>query len=206
MKNFLLFCTVFLCFPIRGKSDCTIDNINSINGPLNMASLNAVGQQFTACETGFIESIELQIDFDVSTTTPKTGDVDFYLVSGDGSNIGIGSPLQTFTNITDGIISLQLTHKFVVKSGQMYAFAVGGADLAAITLDMMPNSSTADTGALIGFDATNVFSTQTPSDLYFAVTIGVEQIPTLSDWCLLIFGLLVLNLGIYLVQQRIIVT
>lgn len=202
MKQLLFVLLTFFLLPTSGKSNCTIDNNNEINGDTPTAGLKIIGQQFIACETGFVESIELQIDFDITSTTLTTGNLDFYIQAGNGSTITVGTPHQVFNNISDGPITLQLATPFAVTKGQHYAFAVGGSNIQAITFDMNPNNSSADVLFAFEIDNADTFDEQMPSDLYFAVNISVPFIPTLSQWGLLVLGLLVLNLSVHIIQRK----
>ena len=110
--------------------ECSIENANDPNGGFPFGT-DLVGQQFLACDDGFIESIEVQT---------SGGNLDLYLVTGNGSAITYGVPLQSFSGTPSGLVKLELTNPFPVNDGQLYAFAIGG--MSTITLDMSPTSGT----------------------------------------------------------------
>lgn len=206
MKYFLLILISILIFPFisQGTSICTIDNTMDPNGPITVMPAGAlVGQQFVACETGSLAFIKLDVKF----KTVAGGAIDLYLVNGTGATISAGSPLKTFTGLSDGMQTLNLSGgQFIVQEGERYAFALGGAQVDQITLDMTPVGAPANPNLPDGLFAFAIsggtFSEQMPTDLFFSVGISFTPIPTLSQWGLLILGLLVLNLGSFVIRRE----
>lgn len=206
MRHFLQ--TFLLTFLVPALSyantTCTIDNAMNPNGPLTVMPANAlVGQQFVACETGSIITIKINVKF----KTAAGGAVDLYLATGNGSTIQAGSPLMTFSGLSDGMQTFTLNKgQFLVQKGGRYAFAVGGAQIDQVTLDMTPVGTPANPNLPDGLFSFSInggtFSEQMPSDLFFAVGIDFSIVPTMSQWGLMIFGLLTLNLGVFFIRRK----
>lgn len=202
---FIVFITIFLPYSSQAAT-CNVDNTISPNGPLSIPAGAIFGQQFIACETGTIDAIKVQIKFQ----TAVGGAVDLYLVEGNGSTITVGSPLKTFAGQTDGLLTLTLDpSSFSVTQGNAYAFGIGGADIDQVTLDMSPVGAPANPDLPNGLFAFGIiggtFSEQMPSDLLFAVSVNFTPpapIPTMSEWGLMIFGLVVLNLGVLGIRRK----
>jgi len=190
--------------PVSIYADCTIDNTKNPSGTTLLGS-SLAGQQFIACETGTITSIQVKT---------SGGNVELYLIEGDGEDIVYGVPYQKFSNQASGLITLDLTVPFPISIDSLYAFAVGGVD--SVTFDMQPVGFPARPDLPNGqfsFEITdqNDFDEIVPSDLVFGITSislpppprVVSLVPTLSTWSLLIFGLLLLNLSLILIQNAI---
>lgn len=202
----IIFIHICFCFSIGLRADiCTLDNTNHLNGPL-LSMGGIVGQQFIACETGTIDAI---------TINTSGGNIDLYLTTGNGSLITSGTVFESFAAQPAGRTTLRLSKSFAVQAGTPYAFGVSGP--TTIRLDNMPigepgNNTDPNGLFLFGIDAGGTFVENRPSDLFFAINIAFTpisaisiptiSIPTISEWGLLIFGLVILNVGSFLVIKK----
>ena len=160
------------------------------------------GQTFVATSTGTITAITIKMNAGNS----YTGGMTLWLgvEPGDGNKIG-GTPYQTFTidvaKVT-GITTINLATPFSVIQGNTYRmeFAPVGATNAAfdandITLSPMLEAYSDGVRTDNGNYTTN-------RDFNFSITIEhVQDIPTFSQWSLLVFSLLILNLGLSLIYH-----
>ena len=192
--------------PLYTYATCKVDNTATPNGSVNTMTNFLAGQQFLACETNDLLSVQVQ--------TVSGGTIDLYLVAGDGNAINYGTPYQTFSAQPSGLVTLNLTNPFSVTSGNLYSFAIGnpvtGLD---VVFDMTPVGAPVNPGIPDGqhafsYSDAGVLSLSTASDLVFGINIGVpvvvaaiSPIPTMSQWGLVIFGLLIMNLGVFFVYR-----
>lgn len=171
---------------------CTIDNTNDPSGTRlpTGGKLLTYGQAFKACDSGKLTSI---------TVNTGGGDIELFLIKGDGTTMDLTTPLQTFPGSPAGDITLYLSNAFLVEQGVLYAFAIGNVD--DVLFDWSPDNM--DDGQNAFRYAGGGFIAQPNNDLYYAVTIEgipVINIPTLSQWGLLVIALLIMNLSIYFIQ------
>lgn len=211
--KFILFFGI-ISFPFYSFADCILDNTTTPNGAINTTPTFLAGQQFLACETNNIASVQVR--------TIAGGNIDLYLVNGNGNAITYSTPYQTFPAQLGGLVTLTLTTPFPVVEGNLYSLAVGDPNNGlAIVFDMEPvgppkNPSVPDGQYSFAYSNTDVLTLNTVGDLVFSVNIiapppvvvppvippvVVASIPTLSQWSLLIFGLLILNLNILLIYR-----
>ena len=205
-KNvFLLIWLFVLCLPLNMKADCTLDNTSNLNGTTPRPVGINYRQSFLACETGTINSILLNYQFNLNPVGP----LDFYMVAGDGNGtINAASPYQTFAVGAGGMFTFNFSTPFPVTAGNLYSFALRGADVTADGSPMPaidPNVPDGQSSFLISSGVMPMYSPMAAQDLYFLISNKgpvVEPIPTMSQWGLLIFGLLVLNMGVFFVQRK----
>jgi len=188
---------------ITYASDCLINNTTTPNGATAIGT-NLAGQQFIACETGTISTIQVNT---------SGGDLHLYLVAGDGTTITYGSPYQVFTGQAAGLITLTLNTPFQVQKGALNSFAIGNVTEVIFDMDEVgPPANDTDPDGRFAFQMTNAgaFSEIQASDLVFGVQINATPIPvpvstpipTLAQWGLLIFGLLILNLSLWALRRK----
>ena len=200
LRLFILF-SLLSILPLALWGNCTLDNTTTPNGDLSLMT-SLVGQQFIACETGFVTEIQIRTD--------GIGNIDLYIADGDGSAITYGSPRQTITPTAAGLITLTLNQPYPVNQGDLYAFAIGG--VSQITFDNVPFGNIRDNTVPDGqfsftISNTNVFAEEIANDLLFKIEFQAPTqsvttaIPTFSQWSLLLFGLLVLNLSLTFVLK-----
>ena len=198
-KNIFLFLCLFALFqPLTMKADCTLDNTSNLNGITPRPAGTIYGQNFLACETGTINSILLNLS--------AGGTIDFYMVAGDGNGtINAAVPYQTFAVGAGGMFTFNFSTPFPVTAGNLYSFALRGADVAADGSPMPaidPNVPDGQSSFLIS--SGGAYSAMAALDLYFLISNKgpvVKPIPTMSQWGLWIFGLLVMNMGVFFVQR-----
>ena len=132
-----------------------------------------------------------------------TGDVELWLDVDPGNGTTIpGASYETFTvtpaNII-GVVTINLSTPFPVINGTLYRL-----EISPVLGLVRPDASSIDVYS--GGDYTANGNYIVGSDLAFQATIATpvvnNPIPTLSQWGLLIFGLLILNLSTFLVQRR----
>lgn len=216
MRNLIKFIVSFgiVCLPFFSIADCVLDNTTTPNGPINTSPTFLAGQQFLACETNNITAVQVR--------TITGGNIDLYLVAGNGNAITYGTPYQTFPAQSGGLVTLTLTTPFPVIGGDLYSLAVGNPSTGLdIVFDMEPvgppqNPALPDGQYSFAYSNTNVLTLNTVGDLVFSVNIvapppvvippvvpavTAAAIPTLSQWNLLIFGLLILNLSILFIYR-----
>lgn len=160
------------------------------------------GQSFTACLSGNITSISIRTD----DNNTYAGSVNLWIVPGTPANGAAfpGFPVYQTFNVAAGgnIVTINLNTPFPVVAGDVYSIGFGrptaGADFFRV------NVSTVNSyfgGLALGTGGPNA-----TADINFSVTIVDTSIPTLSQWGLIIFGLLVLNLGLVFVYKKQLIT
>lgn len=196
----ILICLLYI-LPANVYANCFVDNTKNIGGANNLNN-SLAGQQFIACTTGNITEVQVHT---------SGGTIELYLVNGDGSNIIMGSPYQSYTSQPAGLVSLKLATPFPVDDQNKYALAIG--NVTSVTFDSspvgLPANSSLDNGQF-AFEVSlgNVFNELFVSDLVFGVVITapipatLQVIPSLSSWGLLIFCLLILNLSLLFLRIK----
>lgn len=191
-----------LLFSWTVQADCVLNNADNPAGGRTPTGTFTFGQSFRPCQTGFIQSIKVNTG---------GGDLRLYLVAGNEDAVNLATPLQTFTSIPMGDVTLTLNTTFPVTAGQLYSFAIGNTD--GILFDNSPNNNApvdGTAGAPQGIQAFNIngVSINTPnSDLFFQINIATRDpfapsIPTMSQWGIMIFALLLLNMGVLLLLKK----
>ena len=100
------------------------------------------------------------------------------------------------SNSFSGDLTVVIDKEVPLLQGRPYTFSLTWADPGTITFSNNSGDMYPDGVILI-----NNVPSMGGADLYFAVYQGQEIfIPTMSEWGLLIFGLLVLNIGVFFVQ------
>lgn len=183
------------------SATCTIDNTGMPQANLFPVGSSLVGtisgQSFTACESNKLVSIQIET---------SGGDIDLYLVKGNSGALN-GSPVyQTYSNMPNGIITLTLATPLDVYSGELISFGIEGP--AQIRLDINPTMAPVGrVEEILFFINGGTITPQPASDMFFKATIATPAqpaqplIPTMSQWGLMIFGLLILNLGAIFIRQ-----
>lgn len=204
--GFLLFGFCFLSFT-TSNAQCTIHgtDLGAEQNSSNAAGLGTeLGQTFTACETGNLTEISIR----VKSSNTYSGAVNLWLIDGAAANGGVFSGLpvyQTFNvGAGDVIVKINLSTPFPVVAGNMYSLGYGST-VASPGVSFDDNDTTAP-GTYTGGEYLTRTSADAARDLNFSATISpvvaTAPIPTMSQWGLLIFGLLILNLGVSFVKQK----
>lgn len=152
-------------------------------------------QGFTACETAQITSI---------TVETSGGNIDLYLVKGNATTLNGTSIYQSFTNQSAGVITLYLASPFNVNMGDLITFGIEGP--AKVRLDQNPPMSpVGGANEILSFINGGIVTPQLSMDLYFKANLTPIPpifIPTMNQWSLLIFSLLLLNLSLGIMLQK----
>lgn len=179
---------------------CTIDNTANPDDVLVSLNNSLAGQQFVACETNSITALQVNT---------SGGDIQLYLAKWKGTTstaITIEQPNQIFLNQPAGLITLELAIPFPVIKDEIYAFALG--NIAAITFEDLPNSIDPAIGSSFEVNNLNtILVNPGTSALIFGVTVAPQlvamaTIPSMGQWALFIFGLLILNLSLILLNRE----
>lgn len=203
MKFFnLLVLLMFLGFPIGLSADCILDNTDDLNGFTPDPVGTIFGQSFIACETGEINSILLNVQ--------PGRNFDLFLVSGDGKSINVGTPFQkyNYTTPVEGMVMFTVSQAFPVVKGQLYSFGISGA---SVNYDKSPNRmidlTMADGQSSFVISPAGAYNSRPNSDLYFKISnvtinnVLAKSVPALSQWAVLIFFLLLLNLSVVFIYR-----
>lgn len=189
-KRFLILLFITLNAPIFLKAQCSIIQSQST---MTRSTIQEVGQSFTACSTGPLEKVEVMI----SGLSMATIDLTLKIASGHNTSANIIHS-QTVTVTAAGMLSIPVNTDLLLYKDGTYTFSL---------------VSTNGTGNIdFAFGIGNVYAggnmlldnvALSTSDLEFGVFIGSPPfIPTMNQWGLLIFGLLVLNLSVFFAQRK----
>lgn len=201
MKNIYRLLTIgwvlFLIFFNQSLyANCSINNTLTPQSNLfpNSGSLSStiIAQSFNACETSQLRSIVVET---------SGGNIDLFLARGTAANINTSSVYQSFSGMPAGVVTLNLTTPLNVSTDELITFGILGP--AQVRLDVNPPMPVVGgTDEILSFISGGTTTPQTASDLFFRANIApppLPLIPTMNEWGLLIFGLLLLNLcGIFI--------
>lgn len=191
-----LFCLLINFSPIFGQITIQSNGYPNDQGTLAVAAPTfSAGQSFTSTADGVITSISLKVD----NNNIEQGDLKLWIGVNPPNNVifPLNSPAQATATVNatnlKGIVTFDFSNNpFPVKKGEKYRFqfnstAAGGMIFSSSFVDTYPDGDNYDAGgdANIGFD------------LVFSIAIHETIIPTLSQWGLFLFGLLILNLGVF---------
>lgn len=134
--------------------------------------------------------------FTIRGLTAPTADVTFMITSADPSVATLSLDGVSFSNAVNATIP---------SSNNPVTITVMGVDNAVIDGDqtiMLTTGSTSSTDAsLNGVDPIDVVLIRRDNDVATVVVVENTTIPTMSEWGLLIFGLLILNLSVFIIFQ-----
>jgi|GEM_PF-5416599 len=187
-KLFLILLFITLNAPIFLKAQCSIIQSQST---MTRSTAQEVGQSFIACSTGPLEKVEVMI----SGLSMATIDLVLKIARGNNTSTNIIHS-QTVTVSAAGMLSIPINTDLVLYNGGTYTFSLVGTSGTG-NIDFAIGIGNVYTGGNMLLD--NVALTTT--DLEFGVFIGPPPlIPTMGQWGLFIFGLLILNMGVFFVQ------
>lgn len=213
-------------------ADCSLGNsIRTGTLNTLVTNSTYVAQPFTACESSPITSITFQIEGDdykaenaevrIITNTGGSGT----LGSSSGTLLGTVNIIPTSSGST--VINFIPSNPLELISGQSYTLLIimdvvststlqgsSGQSRNSSGLDFSINNASTDSN--LGNASTSCFrcvslkndSATGRSMMQNALVFQLNQggnsvpVPTLSQWSLLIFGLLILNLGLFFVHRR----
>ena len=158
-----------------------------------------VGQSFTATLTGTVT----RIDFRGRSNTTTT--LNFYNGSnGSGVAGSVGVPLyQQAVVLTDtgsnaaGFTSITLTTPFPVVAGQTYSFVFSAGNTAFTFSNPYAGGST-----ISNFRSTGWTSNDSPFQVYEVAAPPPAPVPTMSEWAMILFGLILAVVAGLYIQRR----
>lgn len=175
------------------RSQTIVQNLGG--GPL--AGNASTGQSFTATLTGTVTQIQVRPRANLVTT------LRFYNGVGSGVANAIGTPVssQAVTLVDQGtnvgaFQTIVLTPALPVTAGQQYTFLFDGPGTTAFF------SAAGDVYAG-GVTVLNYSLANNPTDLAFTVTeVPPVVVPTLTEWAMIIFGLVLALSAAALIHRR----
>lgn len=176
----------------------TTKNSTSPTTPVDAS--NIIGQSFIACRTGQLNTITINVTLPSGVTEAKTR---LSVAAGSTTNSGV-LHTQAITINASGEVVIDLTKPVKVENNQTYTFFVGGTgDSFGIAI-----SSTLGDRYTSGTIIRNNIPLTT-TDLFFKLSLGAipvvavtAPIPTMSQWGLIVFALLILNFAIFYIQRK----
>lgn len=196
MRKFLTFLLIPF-FAAQLTAQCSLieqTTKNTASPTTNVDAGTTVGQSFKSCRNGQLNTITVNVTLPIGVTEAKTT---LSVAVGETTNSGI-LHTQSVTINASGEVVINLTNPVKVKNNQTYTFFFGGSgDAFGIAISNSLGDLYAD-GTLI--QNNNPLMT---TDLFFKLTLGatLAPIPTMSEWGLIVFALLILNLGIFYVRR-----
>lgn len=157
---------------------------------------SGIGQSFTATLTGEVTQIQVR-----NVTAPVTTTVRFYNGVGSGTNGSIGTPVSSqsvnlVTTAQPGFQTIVLNTPLPIVAGQQYSFLFDGPNAN------FPIGSNPYSGGSLVFDYNTLSN---PVDLVFTVTEVVPPpapVPTLSEWAMILLGLMLAGGAALYIQRR----
>lgn len=178
---------IALATPATAQTISVPDRSSDTGGPTIFA-----GQSFTATVTGTVTHIRVAADANINTT------VRFYNGTGTGQFFGTGTPLYSqAVNLTDSrpglaFQTIALGTPLPVTAGNVYSFAFDDLSLRA-------NANSYADGIFFVLGTT----AQPNLDLAFEVVqVGPTPVPTLSEWALILMGLIMAGGAALYIQRR----
>lgn len=190
--------------------DCLVNQIHTLNnGNFDANTSNANGQTFTACEDAEIISLSVTANSTSGPGPSPAGTYDLYIDvdPGSGMSIPTTTPVATLNFISNPgsleVITFTLATPFPISDGTLYRFFIDFPANNFLRLqtgnDYTGGNFVADNLSLsASVDLDFQINTQPPS-----ATPPATDVPTLSEWGLIILALLLMTLGtLYLVQPN----
>ena len=221
LKTGLLFIGLCLLMITSVYGQTTIQSIgfpaeqNSFFSQNNTLS-NTDGQIFTATQTGNIVSISIKMD--TKNTYIGTMRLWLGLDPGHTNKLDGGLVYQTFEvaagNVT-GVITINLIVPFPIINGNIYRMEFAPMMAGVSKIDSFRGTTSTDPASYAGGIATTnggyngifggIGDNSDSEDLNFSIAIATATatapIPTMSQWGLLIFGLLIMNISVFFVKR-----
>lgn len=196
-------------------ADCVVKNDLPTDGSIHINGGETVGQTFKACQDGELTSLTLFFDDGGSSSLGAIEDVLIKITAGD--NLATAIEVAKFTRPSqnrDLEITIDFHTPFVIRNGQTYTWFLinpedngrshddiylkyTATDPGVGGVGIVPHSSSSS--SLIGTSAGRM-------NIFFNFAINhntvLAPIPTMSQWGLVIFGLLILNLGVVFLYQQ----
>ena len=201
----LLSFLVFKLSLVNGQN-CTIHEIDGGDSFISIFPSETYGQTFMSCQNGVITSLSLGIDASTPVFT-NTYNLKIGIEPGAG-NFLAGAAIATFNIVAadaGNSITINLPTPIPVTNGLEYRFEINSPSTNFGVISINVNSTSDFTDGNIVIANGTYFNSQ---DFDFSVNIENQPavvgspIPTISQWGLFIFGLLILNISVFFVQQR----
>lgn len=155
------------------------------------------GQSFTATLTGTVTQIQVRPRSNATVT------MHFYNGPGSGTAASVGTPALSQTvnlvdtgNDTSGFQTIVLSTPLPVTAGQQYAFVI---DQTIVPFALSLSNPYAGGSLLTGYNSP---SGGVPFDFAFTVTEVPAPVPTMGEWMLILFGLILAGGAALMVQNR----
>ena len=191
-KRLLILLLTIFTIPLFLAAQCSIIQSASDN-TLVVSAAEEVGQSFTACNGGSLDSIKVMI----SNLSMASVTLELKIATGGNTTTGVFHTQMVTTSIS-GMLSIPINGKLILTKNQLYTFSVVGT-AGSGNIDYALSLGDTYTGG----NALRNNSAFIMADLEFSVFMGGELfVPTMSQWGLFIFGLLILNVSVFYVQRR----
>ena len=195
-------------------ADCTVKNDLTPDSDYTIYDGNYAGQTFTACENGNVTSLTITMVAENSSSYDDIEDIVISMTA--GTNYARAVEVAKFDRLMSQISgdkTVQFHTPFQVQAGQTYSwFIFVPSDGSRSHDDLHLSTTTTDPGvggASIHNDESDLLTSTSASgrhDFYFNFGLNIntvfEPIPTMSQWGLIIFGLLMLNLGVVFLYKQ----
>ena len=192
MRDIIILVVVFLTSVNLKAGVCECNAVPNTSSRVNVTWEQ--GQTFFACEDGQITSLTIPI---VGITS---GDVQFKIATGSISEPPEYSQTVNIPNGFSGDFTVDLSTPFPVSNGILYAFsfdAIGSTEFQWRTRNL-------DGVQCSGNRFHIPLGTSTNVDLLFSAVISpasVANVPTLTQWTLIMLSLLMVNLGVVAIRS-----
>ncbi len=186
------------------SAQCTVGSATGMTEWQVSVTTSFVGQTFQARSNGFITSIRVGLH---SNNTSGHPNAMLYIENGIGDGTADYSQTVSFPIGTNQSFTINLDTPFLVVAGNTYTFYFGSnTATTSNTLAFLKDSSNPYAGGHVWYNNSEWTSS---GDLNFTVTTNSAcvssggDVPTLSEWGLIILALLLMTLGtLYLVQPN----
>lgn len=197
-------------------ADCTVDKLADAPMPDCVLQNGFFGQAFTSCQDGEWTTLTFNIE-DIS----GTGTIKVYTAEGGAANSGVASLEDEFTggsSLIGGMKTINVNRP--VTNGTKYVwwveltgfskmcYATSNSGVAANYIHSSREGMTGEMANSGSLRSSGVSSSREGEGVAFGVVIvdpeavASAPIPTLSQWGLLVMGLLVLNLGLIFIRKK----
>lgn len=215
MKQLFLLFTFSLFLPLFSfGNNCTIDVTPSSGTQACIGQGGFMGQAFLSCQTGLWTDLTFNIP-----ALWGTGSYTLYIARGNTADNTLSGVKSFGPYTTAGVINVN--PNLYVDSGESLIFWVELTGFHTVCFDGTNNFNqgfvhsglrspspatsmaglTNGSGSLVTTPA-GAGSANPHQSLAFNVSIQRKEVPSLSEWGLLIFGLLTINLGLFFVKKK----
>ncbi|MEM1124886.1 MAG: IPTL-CTERM sorting domain-containing protein [Bacteroidota bacterium] len=179
------------------RAQCTnIIEQNSNSSTTTVDATREIGQTFVPCEAKFLDSLEVMI----SNLSMATVDLELKIAQGGTTTTGV-LHTQTVRVTQAGTLTIPLSRTLTLSGGTLYTFSLVGTSGSSgdISYALGIGDRYQDGTALVNNTAS--LSADLQFKIFFSSLPVPDLIPTMSQWGLLIFGLLILNCSVWLIRR-----